>query len=285
MEEMSQIYLEHSQQVEEADDSPTPIMDHYYFQGGNNALATMVNLNQSEFETVWAIVESVLDAHFMTLAVLKHYNAWDKHALNFGMKAPPTFAKMVQRVLDLVEPVLFEHYVKPPSMTEQVRKDHDFENFPSALYCTDVKFQPSYRPTGRFDEAKHYFSGKHKLYGLKLEVSVAYPGFAVAVSDHSPGSVSDVSMFYNRGKIHRKMLRKSNTEMDIADQEDGVDRWHDLTPRDLERSNKVSSDRVLVENYFGRMCSLWKIMSVTYKWNESKFDQMESTIMVYWLVQ
>ncbi|ETV93831.1 hypothetical protein H310_12184, partial [Aphanomyces invadans] len=47
-----------------------------------------------------------------------------------------------------------------------------------------------------------------------------------------------------------------------------------LTPRDLERNHKVSSDRVLVENYFARMCSLWKAMSVTYKWNESKFDQV-----------
>ncbi|ETW04845.1 hypothetical protein H310_03968 [Aphanomyces invadans] len=121
MEEMSQINLEHSQQVEE--DFPTPIMDRYYFQGGNNALATMVNLTQCEFKMVWAIVESVLvsawtlgrgrkspvsakDALFMTLAVLKHYNAWDKHALDFGTKAP-TFEKMAQRVLDLVEPVLF----------------------------------------------------------------------------------------------------------------------------------------------------------------------------------
>ncbi|ETV78949.1 hypothetical protein H257_07736 [Aphanomyces astaci] len=88
-----------------------------------------------------------------TLVTLKHYNAWDNHALDFRMKAP-TFGKIVHRVLDIVEPVLYQHYVKPSSMTDQVRKGHVFSNFPSALYCTDVKFQPSYRPTGRFDECK-----------------------------------------------------------------------------------------------------------------------------------
>ncbi|ETV71632.1 hypothetical protein H257_13090 [Aphanomyces astaci] len=60
MEEMSQVYHDYSQQVEDADDSPTPIMDRFYLQGGNAALATMINLTQVKFETICAIVESVL---------------------------------------------------------------------------------------------------------------------------------------------------------------------------------------------------------------------------------
>ncbi|KAJ0405908.1 hypothetical protein ATCC90586_005853 [Pythium insidiosum] len=31
-----------------------------------------------------------------------------------------------------------------------------------------------------------------------------------------------------------------------------------LTAEELQRNARVSSDRVLVENYFGRVCSLWK---------------------------
>ncbi|ETV71806.1 hypothetical protein H257_12950 [Aphanomyces astaci] len=38
-----------------------------------------------------------------------------------------------------------------------------------ARYATDVKVQPATRPIGCFGEQKHYFSGKHKLYGLKIE--------------------------------------------------------------------------------------------------------------------
>ncbi|ETV90243.1 hypothetical protein H310_14922 [Aphanomyces invadans] len=167
----------------------------------------MMNFTTNEFEAIWAIVESTLvpmwtlgrgrkslvspkDAFFMALVVLKYCEPWDKHATDFGMKAP-TFEKMVHRVFAAVEPVLTGHYIKHVSMGSQAEKGRMFRNYPYALYCTDVKFQPSFRPTGRFDEAKHNYSGKHKLYGLKIEVSVAYPGLAVDLSNHESGSVSD----------------------------------------------------------------------------------------------
>ncbi|KAF0755307.1 hypothetical protein AaE_005018, partial [Aphanomyces astaci] len=298
LDEMSQVYHAHSQHVEEADDSPTPVIDSFFSQGGNASLSTMTNFTLSEFESIWAIVESAMvttwtmgrgrksmtspkDAFFMAMSVLKHCNAWDKHALDYKMKAP-TFEKMIHRVFDTVEPILYEHFVKPISMTHQ----------------------PSYRPTGRFDEAKHYFSGKHKLYGLKLEYSVAYPGVAVDMSEHSPGSVADVTMFMHRRHVHKDMLRKSASEMEEVDHDEGAEEYPDswsilvdmgyqgiqhevrcmqpkrrpqgglLTARELERNARVSSDRVLVENYFGRICSLWKIMCETYKRNESRFDRI-----------
>ncbi|ETW04933.1 hypothetical protein H310_04032 [Aphanomyces invadans] len=161
LDEMSQLYHDHAQQVEDANDSPTPILDSFFAQGGNASLTTMMNLTLAEFESIWAIVESTVvpswtlgrgrksptstkDAFYMTLVVLKHYNPWDKHALDFRMKAP-TFEKMIHRMIDLVEPVLYGHYVQPVTMTQQIERDRTFSNFPSALYCT-VKFQPSYRP-------------------------------------------------------------------------------------------------------------------------------------------
>ncbi|ETV97458.1 hypothetical protein H310_09387 [Aphanomyces invadans] len=70
-----------------------------------------------------------------------------------------------------------------------------FANYPYAKYATDIKFQPSHRPAGRFEEQKHYFSGKHKLYGLKIEASASPHGKLVGMSNHEPGSVSDVTMF------------------------------------------------------------------------------------------
>ncbi|KAF0775027.1 hypothetical protein AaE_001273 [Aphanomyces astaci] len=130
---MSQVYHAHSQHVEEADDSPTPVIDSFFSQGGNASLSTMTNFTLSEFESIWAIVESAMvttwtmgrgrksmtspkDAFFMAMSVLKHCNAWDKHALDYKMKAP-TFEKMIHRVFDTVEPILYEHFVKPISMT------------------------------------------------------------------------------------------------------------------------------------------------------------------------
>ncbi|EGZ09134.1 hypothetical protein PHYSODRAFT_422729, partial [Phytophthora sojae] len=40
------------------------------------------------------------------------------------------------------------------------------------------------------------------------------------------------------------------------------------------RNRRVSSDRVLVENYFGRMATLWRVVSTTFTWSEAKFDRI-----------
>ena len=39
-----------------------------------------------------------------------------------------------------------------------------------------------------------------------------------------------------------------------------------------KRNTEVSSDRVLIERYFGRMNSLWAIMANKYTWEERKYD-------------
>ena len=177
-----------------------------------------------------------------------------------------------------------------------------FSNYPYALYATDVKFQPSFRPSGRFDETKRYFSKKHQLYGLKVECSVAYPGFAVDLSEHEPGSVSDLTIFLSQLEIHKTMLRKTDDEMLLEDNGEGSSDWPEywgilvdkgyqgaqlhmrtiqpkkkpkggvLTTDEIQRNKRVSSDRVLVENYFGHVCMLWKVSYATYKWGEKKFD-------------
>lgn len=43
--------------------------------------------------------------------------------------------------------------------------------------------------------------------------------------------------------------------------------------QDRERfKRKLESDRIIVENYFGRMHSLWNITTARYKWNEGFYD-------------
>ena len=37
-------------------------------------------------------------------------------------------------------------------------------------------------------------------------------------------------------------------------------------------NEELSSDRIIVENYFGRLSSLWTVMSNKYKWNEDTYD-------------
>ncbi|ETV65450.1 hypothetical protein H257_17816 [Aphanomyces astaci] len=81
----------------------------------------MTNFTRREFDVLWAVAElphkarwndgrgsksktTPMDSLFMTLTVLKHYDNWEKHALDFGFKAP-TFQKLILRVVEVVMPV------------------------------------------------------------------------------------------------------------------------------------------------------------------------------------
>ena len=70
-----------------------------------------------------------------------------------------------------------------------------FKHFPVACYATDVSSQPNFRPGGSLHEGKKYFSGKHKRYGYKMEVSILPNDIAIGCSGHEPGSVSDLTLF------------------------------------------------------------------------------------------
>ncbi|RHZ02090.1 hypothetical protein DYB35_013016 [Aphanomyces astaci] len=145
---------------QEVTDSTCPIIDKVLEEDGDEGFRVMTNFTAAEFAVLWDVVQvslksrwsngrgskcktSCKDALLMTLAVLKHYQS---------------------------------RFVRKPSIPELRTKNTLFEHYPYALYATDVKFQPTERPGGRHGESKVYFSGKRKLYGLKIEASVSPEG-------------------------------------------------------------------------------------------------------------
>ncbi|KAJ0393800.1 hypothetical protein ATCC90586_001320 [Pythium insidiosum] len=168
---------------EEVHDDDAPVLRNFVGDLGDTVYIQTTNLTKDEFDILWdTLRHDVLfawergkgrkhktcakDAFFMTLCVLKHGNAWYKHAADFRLQ-PSAFERMVDKMLATIDPVVTSLYIVPPSGMG-IKK---FDNFPSALYATDVKFQQSNRPGGTFLDVKKYFSGKHHLYGFKVERS------------------------------------------------------------------------------------------------------------------
>ena len=102
-------------------------------------------------------------------------------------------------------------------MSELQENSKLFKNFPFCLEAVDVTFQQANRPSGNMQEGKVYFSGKHRLYGYKVEVAVRPSGIASDFSRHCPGSSSDVSILYDRIKNHKCRLEKREEEDEIED--------------------------------------------------------------------
>lgn len=301
-----------------------PIVEKFYEENGNQAIMDMTNFNRNEFETIYKHLEDHIglkynkgrgqkssikakDLLFMTMAVLKHGANWDLMAYLFGFKAP-TFEKRVTGMVSIVSGFAYDRFVtqsnKRFTMQKLVHDKTVFKNYPMCRYATDVTFQQSYRPGGSLQESKRYFSGKHKLYGFKVEVSVLPNGQAVSTSQHEPGSVSDIAIMRSMLHFHDDALEKTEEEkafVDISERSAQypnawavlVDKGYTgieaevravipkkkpkggiLTLADRKENEAKSSDRVLVENYFGRQGTLWTVISSKYRWAEENYDSI-----------
>lgn len=308
----------HNDSDEECD-SRSPITDLFYEKGGNQAIVQMSNFNRQELDGIYDIISDHVSTHynvgrgrkspftakdmlFMVLTVLKCGGQWDFMARVFQQKAP-SFERQVGKFIDVMCGYLYEELVEGAAKRYSMKKleamNTTFGNFPQARYATDVTFQQSYRPSGNIQEGKLYFSGKHKLYGYKVEVSVLPNGLAIGCSKHYPGSVSDFDIFRKMLTFHEAQLVKPADDLEVEDPEPGHETWALLCDKGYqgikeicraihpkkkpangilsiaeEQENKsISSDRILVENYFGRMVCLWNILSTKWKWNESNYDK------------
>ena len=114
LEQSQQLYEEFTEYIEEeVHDDEAPVISSFLLSD-SEAHRKMTNFTSVEFDALWAYVEgnvvpewtqgrgrkhktSAKDAFFMTLTVLKHYDAWYKHAADFEMQST-TFQKMIDKI-------------------------------------------------------------------------------------------------------------------------------------------------------------------------------------------
>jgi hypothetical protein len=293
-----------------------------FFAIGSDTIMRLTNFSHGEISRLWRRMESFValnwnvgrgkkcsyggkDVLFMLLTSLKHCGKWDIVASVFKVN-PPTFQKMILKFASVVEPFLFEQFVSAVkdewTMERLVQSGKTFTHHPAARYATDVTFQQSNVPYGLCEGRSIYFSGKHKLHGYKVEVSVLPTGQAINCTKHFPGRESDIEIFRHNEAFHVQCLAKSDREETIEDAGVMTDRYPNewavlvdkgyqglcshfraispnkkrhgeiLSIRQMHENDDIAHDRVIVENYFGRLCSLWAVCSDKYRWAEDKYD-------------
>ncbi|ETP28256.1 hypothetical protein F442_22455, partial [Phytophthora nicotianae P10297] len=245
------------------------------------------------------------DVLFMFLVVLKHCGKWDVVANVFRIKTE-AFQKMILSFAEVVSPYLYEKYVVSAvgKFTTEVLVlgGNTFRNYPSARYATDVTFQQSNMPTGQMKERCAYYSAKHHLHDYKVEVSELPNGLALNCTAHYPGSEAGIQIFRKNHEFHLQHLLKSSMETELADEgpltTEHPDSWavladkgyqelaadfraitpfkkqplRELTLEQVETNDRIAHDRVLVENSFGRLCTLWAMCSDKYRWDGGNYD-------------
>ena len=91
-------------------------------------------------------------------------------------------------------------------------------------YITNASVVEINKPGGDHLENRAYFSGKHKLYCLKDEVSVYPSGEACNWTVPVPGATADIALFRNNIKFHKRSTKKSAAAMAVVDHGEGCDK-------------------------------------------------------------
>ncbi|KAF0726311.1 hypothetical protein Ae201684P_001162 [Aphanomyces euteiches] len=308
-------------------DSHSPILDEFVRTRSISIVADLKNFSLAEFGILWSEIRQYIQRHwnvgpgcknkttpkdmlFMALTFLMHGGSWDVIAALFKLKSS-TFSKSITGFIRTIHPHLMQGFVTAVaekwSMLRLVTTGHQFQNFPHARYTVDCTFQQTHIPLGSFGSKKSYFSKKHGLYGVKIEVSVLPNGFAIGVTPCAKGSVADIAVFESNEDFHRSQLAKQNDESNIRD--DGplveifsnqwivladkgyqglANRLRAVTPvkrlpgsilsMEHEQLNAdIATDRVIVENYFGRLKTLWSVANDIYSWKRENYDMFIQT--------
>ncbi|KAE9004045.1 hypothetical protein PR003_g931 [Phytophthora rubi] len=226
--------------------------------------------------------QTAKDVFFMTLASLKHCGDWAIVAGDFHIQ-PPTFKKMVLGFLDILLPLIYGMYVEDYAKTESMEKltlsGNAFAHYPCAHYTTDVTFQQANMPSGKQAERKRYYSKKHKLHGCKT--SLFSERISNSIAQHLKKLPSEERLA-DDGLLHDDYPNDWAVLCDKAYQ--GLvtvlraihptkkQRGRSLTLAQVNENHDISRDRIVVENCFGRLCTLWALCSDKFRWNEDKYD-------------
>jgi len=239
---------------------------------------------------------SSLDALFASLVHYSLYLPLDEQAAIFHIKVP-TLEDSIKRIRPILLETLkrrwnaanFRPVPLPASKTV---------TFPYVALLLDSTTIPTYRPKGRFEEAKAYYDGKNGIYGLKKEVAVmaSEPHFALFMQKGQLGARHDYAILKETEASYESYTTKTKQEA-LALRPDQDKQWAILcdngyqgperdTPHIrrifLQRSSHVLSQqmqneelaklRVPVECFFGRAKGLWPILHTTYRGDHSFFD-------------
>ena len=220
--------------LEQEGDSESPIIDSFSCTSGAGVFKAMTPLTRHEFELVWDEIGSQFasqyrngrgrqptvfpkDAFFILLCILYLPTTWDNHGVMFSMKGP-RIEKLFWKTLSIAAPLLKKIYVRHVNKDDFSENDiQNCVNHPYVHHITDATVIQINTPSGDHSESKLYFSGKHKLYCLKIEASVYPSGEACQWTKVYPDSTADVTIFRKHLDYHKKSIRKSAAALAVVD--------------------------------------------------------------------
>ncbi|KAH7815639.1 putative DDE superfamily endonuclease [Monocercomonoides exilis] len=123
------------------------------------------------------------------------------------------------------------------------------------LDCTVL---PINKPGGSLMNCKKFYSGKHHIYCVNVEVGVnPAVGTACTISFVHTGSTHDFTVFKEHCPLFKDQLKGSKIQADSA--YIGAKPELDAIITQLVGTQELASKRVIVERFFGRLKTLFPV--------------------------
>lgn len=260
----------------------------------DDSFETFCHFTQPQFDYLWDKVKKCFPIHrgrqpqidpknqfFLLLHYCSSYQPLKKIAIVAHLETSVLF-RNIQSAAEKTYKRLLEIFVKKRESTRQ------FDNYPEAVGACDVSLIPIHSSKNHKIEEK-YYSTKHKRHGIKLQAIVDPDGICIDAKCGYPGSMHDLRVFRVAKTLERFIHERTigNRRCDsyyplLFDKGYvGVDkdnypeaivlkknpRGQKLQPKEKGKNDSIEHDRIIVENYFGRLKTLWPVTQIGFRGN------------------
>lgn len=263
---------------------------------GEKGLKTLTSLSSAQFSEVFDVCiecmsrivrgrKKITDERTRLLITL----VWLHSGLKYSKIGTvfKTNTQNIQRIVTDTVTIIAEPLVAYflPKTAQRQPTDKKFAHFPDAVGACDVALLFVNKPKGEVQ--KEWYSAKHKAHGLKLQAIVNPDGICIHYDLSQTGHVHDKKVFdvssaLNFVTVRKVMPNRSTTTTYLPLLFDkgytGVNHYYpsaivtqkkpvggELDDEGRQFNHDVESDRVIVENYFGRMRIKWGILAAKFR--------------------
>ncbi len=276
----------------------------------NKTIPIRTGLTEHEFEEVLELLERqqepikrgrhLLEKRIRLVILLQ----WLHHGQTFkklGESMDLTHSCVQTAIASIWDPltsVLFETYV--PANPYSYNCNEIFQHHPDAIGAVDATLIMIRKPKERAEDHA-YFSGKHRRHGVKLQIMVAPDGRCIHYGGVICGSRNDFYLFEHSTLPHdlsrantlpngeviieRRPILADGGYLGIRKVYSGGIIPHRKPPggrlTDQQRLDnmQLSSDRVIVERFFGRMKAYWAILQRPYRCDRDSVDSLAKLVV------
>jgi hypothetical protein len=227
-----------------------------------------------------------IDSFFLLLHWLKTGSSIATIAAGFKLKKETLYAR-IQGVIERVHDNLVGRYITSHADLPFPRQ----EECPECTLIVDATVQERPKPTGPIQNRRNYLSRKHDTHCLKSQVMINRGGFAVHIVAGVPGATPDLELFREHlSSVEELIDRHPREPCDILADEAYTGHVESrkirlVTPHtpdadghllqwELRENQVISQNRVLIENYFGRLAMKFHILIRVWKFDEALYPRV-----------